>query len=482
MAIFYKPSDAWVGDVIPFWDGDYKLYFLADKRAGAGYAEHTDWDLIETSDMVHFAERGTAIAHGSETDLDRNAYTGSVLRDASGLRHIFYTGHNPAITSGGVPVQTVLHATSADGVRFQKDAAFKLPSDGSIYEVNDWRDPFVFWSEEESRYLMLVTTRIRGKGFREGGCVATLTSPDLVHWSYERPFLETNQYVTLECPDYFRMGAWHYLAYSTFSDRFVTHYRKSRSLRGPWVSAEVDTFDGRGCYAVKTAGHGAERFGFGWVPSKKGSTDFGEWEWAGELIVHHIWQDGAGDLRVKLPAAVEAAFSRRLERAAEVEGFGHNTQGDALKLACADGQAKAVLGALPSSAFVEARFRAWNKTRSFGIGFRCNSAFDQGYFIRFEPAFNRICFDMWPRRPQGEFQFQIAGDRAQMVELERPLRFDGLEEIRLKLVVENDIFMCNVNDSVTMTGRCYNHRAGRLAFFAHEGGVTVDAISVHTTP
>ena len=51
-----------------------------------------------------------------------------------------------------------------------------------------------------------------------------------------------------------RWGEWHYLVYSTFSDRFVTHYRKSRSFRGPYLSGASDTFDGRGCYAIKTAG------------------------------------------------------------------------------------------------------------------------------------------------------------------------------------------------------------------------------------
>ena len=36
------------------------------------------------------------------------------------------------------------------------------------------------------------------------------------------------------CPEVFQMGGWWYLVFSTFSDRFTTHYRMARTLDGPW--------------------------------------------------------------------------------------------------------------------------------------------------------------------------------------------------------------------------------------------------------
>lgn len=475
LRVFYRPADAWVGDAIPFWKDGYKVYFLADKRAGGTYGEHTDWDLVETSDLLHFTERGTAIPHGGEDARDRNAYTGSVLIDRDGIHHIFYTGHNPGIERDGTPLQVVLHAVSDDGAIWRKDTAFALYGDDRTYEVHDWRDPCVFWSDDEGCYVMLVTARLKGQSARAGGCIAMLCSNDLVLWEYGPPFFHGNRYVTLECPDYFRMGDWHYLVYSTFSDRFVTHYRKSRSFRGPYLAPAVDTFDGRGCYAIKTAGTGAQRAAFGWVPSKTEQSDFGDWEWAGTLIAHDLWQDETGNLNVRLPEALSAAFAKWVPEAVAPSGE------DGFRLESVDGQAISVLGDLPTQVLVEASFSDWRQTREFGLAFRCDETLDRGYFIRFEPAFNRIVFDMWPRREPGEFQWQIAGDRPFILELERSFDFGSAVEILVRLVVEDDIFVLNVNDSIAMTGRCYNFRSGKLGFFVREGALNVSGIKAFST-
>ena len=109
MRVFYKPEDGWVGDAIPFWDGRYSVFFLADRREGGTYGERTSWDVVETDDLLHFVERGTAVTHGAEDAPDRNAYTGSVVKDATGRHHIFYTGHNPAISRDGMSMSLTPH-------------------------------------------------------------------------------------------------------------------------------------------------------------------------------------------------------------------------------------------------------------------------------------------------------------------------------------------------------------------------------------
>ena len=72
-------------------------------------------------------------------------------------------------------------------------------------------------------------------------------------------------YVTMECPEVFRMGEYWYLVYSTFSDCFTTHYRIAKSLDGPWMIPEDDVFDTRADYAIKTASDGEHRYAFGWI-------------------------------------------------------------------------------------------------------------------------------------------------------------------------------------------------------------------------
>ncbi|GJM68994.1 hypothetical protein HMSSN036_12100 [Paenibacillus macerans] len=89
---------------------------------------------------------------------------------------------------------------------------------------------------------------------------------------------------------------------------------------------------------------------------------------------------------------------------------------------------------------------------------------DTGYFIKFDPFHNRIAFDMWPRTEPGFFQWQIAGDKPQMIELERPFRFAEHNRISIKLILEDDILCLYVNDMVAMTTRIYNFKTGHLGF------------------
>lgn len=170
--VFYKPQDGWVGDVIPFYDhGEYKLYYLHDQRAGGDYGNHTTWNLITTKNGLDFKDYGVALPNGGEAEPDRNAYTGSVIKDQNGMYHLFYTGHNPnpEFCVDGKPLQVVLKATGSDGIHWTKDENFKLYGDGVIYEKFDWRDPFVFFNEERQEYWMLVTSRLVNSSEKKAG-------------------------------------------------------------------------------------------------------------------------------------------------------------------------------------------------------------------------------------------------------------------------------------------------------------------------
>ncbi|GJM78846.1 hypothetical protein HMSSN139_13420 [Paenibacillus sp. HMSSN-139] len=87
---------------------------------------------------------------------------------------------------------------------------------------------------------------------------------------------------------------------------------------------------------------------------------------------------------------------------------------------------------------------------------------------------------MWPRTEPGFFQWQIAGDKPQMIELERPFRFAEQDQIRVKLILEDDILCLYVNDKVAMTTRIYNFNAGHLGFFVNEGSVKVQSVKIKT--
>lgn len=478
--IFFKPNDGWVGDVIPSYeDGEYRLYYLHDKRIGGDYGNHTTWNLITTKDGLNFKDYGITLNNGGEDELDRNAYTGSVIKDREGILHLFYTGHNPNsnFCVEGKPLQVILHAVSEDGVNWGKDTEFKLYGDNEKYEQFDWRDPFVFWNKEKGQYWMLVTSRVMDSSEKRGGCIALLSSDNLLEWRYEEPFYSPEKYITLECPDYFRMGDWHYLVYSTFSEKFVTHYKKSKDLEGPYKSVIPDTFDGRGFYAAKTASDGDRRYAFGWVPSKQGSNDFGDWEWAGTLVVHEIYQNEGGDLLVKMPDAIYNHFSVPVDETL-ITGHSYARNKNDILLESQDGLAYCVFNKLSSQVLVEATLEEWQDVIDFGIAIRTDETLNNGYFIKFDPYHNRIMFDMWPRTEPGLFQWQIAGDKPQAIELERPFDFSKQTEVKVKLILEEDIMCMYVNDEVAMTTRVYNFTGGNLGFFANEGSVKVSNIQI----
>lgn len=79
--LYPRPAEGWVGDAIPFTpDGRLaQLYYLMDPRDPA--RPGMSWHLYETDDFAEFRDRGEALPHGGEGELDLNAYTGSVVAD-----------------------------------------------------------------------------------------------------------------------------------------------------------------------------------------------------------------------------------------------------------------------------------------------------------------------------------------------------------------------------------------------------------------
>ena len=86
-------------------------------------------------------------------------------------------------------------------------------------------------------------------------CIAHVTSRDLVEWEYHEPIFATREFCNTECPDYFQIGEWHYMLFSTVRTRMDTggrrdasgtYYLKSRSRNGPYELPEQPLLFGSG--------------------------------------------------------------------------------------------------------------------------------------------------------------------------------------------------------------------------------------------
>ncbi|HEX9091078.1 MAG TPA: hypothetical protein VF831_06285, partial [Anaerolineales bacterium] len=66
MPIYYCPSNAYVGDVIPFFDGGlYKPFYLKIWRDYRGPDRIDGWYMLTTADHLHFQEHSTRIVGGT---------------------------------------------------------------------------------------------------------------------------------------------------------------------------------------------------------------------------------------------------------------------------------------------------------------------------------------------------------------------------------------------------------------------------------
>ena len=98
-------------------------------------------------------------------------------------------------------------------------------------------------------------------------------------------------------------------------------------------------------------------------------------------------------------------------------------------------------------------------TRGCGLMLRANDTFESAYYVRLEPARNRLVFDSWPR----------PGDVPFWVELERPIRLEPQRPVDLKVFVDGTVCVVYVDDRIAMSTRLYNLKQGDWGVFVNEG-------------
>lgn len=482
--VFYRPRNGWVGDVIPVErNGEFWLFYLYDSRDGSGVG--MTWNLVKTTDFVHFDDLGVALATGGAADADHNAYTGSVVFDGD-IAHLFYTGQNPKRTGADdvTPLQLVMRASSRDGLRtWVKDSEFVLGASAG-YETGDWRDPFVFRASPDAEWRMLVTARHDSGPERRRGVIAQFVSRDLVDWTPIDPFWDPRRYIAHECPDVFQWGDWWYLVYSEFSERFSTRYRIAPSPDGPWRVPEFDSVDGRAFYASKSVQREGRRFFTGWIATRAEGSDDGAWQWAGDMSVLEAHQGPSGDLCFSLPQELLDSFTEVAPLqlvSADAPGT-TSAQGGTLRMDCPDGYSAATSSSQAGAQFL-ARFTVDidADTTEVGVLLRSSADGDQAYCLRLEPRRGRMVFDRWPRRRLGPAQWEVSGDVPFAVELERPCRIEpGVHHI--ELLVEDTALVAVLDKQTVLSARMYHQAPSHLGVFVGEGAATFSEISLATRP
>lgn len=496
---FYRPQYGFAADTQPFFkEGKFWLFFSpawhdsTHLPKGEPLYWPGSWYLTSTEDFVHFTEHGRILPRGGREDQDLDCFAGSVI-EAEGQYHIFYAGHNGYFPKEGKRQDGVMHAVSSDLLHWTKVPEDTFYASPSIYEPNDWRDPFVFWNEEAKQYWMLVVARLKTGPPRRRGCTALCTSHDLKKWEVREPFWAPGLYGDHECPELFRMGEWWYLVFSEFSDTHHTHYRMSRSLQGPWLAAANDSFDGRALYAAKTASDGNRRFAVGWNPTRYNKDDYlrwnldggftpckpypddlmigpSGWDWGGNLVVHEIVQQPDGALTVKAPDTVERAFSKDTDYKFQVGTGTMKAVERGVELDSPGAFACSPAGNMPEQCKIETTVVFKSGTRACGLMLRVSDDLDSAYYIRLEPLRNRLVFDSWPR--SGDIPFDVG--------VERPLDLFAEKPVNLKVFVDGTTCVVYADDRVAMGTRLYDLKNGQWGVFVSEGTAQFDNVRIST--
>ncbi len=164
-----KIKDKWLWD---FWfaqDGsDYHIYYLqAPRSLGDPVLRHFNVSVghAVSQDLVNWRILPDAIQPGPEGNWDdKSTWTGSIITHG-GQWYMFYTG---ASSRENGLVQRIGLAVSDDLIHWDKYPANPLiEADGRWYELLDlerwhdqaWRDPWVFYHEDDLHYHAFITAR-----------------------------------------------------------------------------------------------------------------------------------------------------------------------------------------------------------------------------------------------------------------------------------------------------------------------------------
>lgn len=460
VSVFPLPDNGFVGDPMPFYDGEkMNIFFLDDQRIGTqGYHP---WARYITTDFCKYEFLGDVIPYGDDiTKQDIALGTGSVIKDEQGVYHAFYTGHNDTYS----PKEAIMHATSKDLQNWDKHEQDTFYADKE-YSSDDFRDPYVFYNKEEKIYWMLVTTRKNNMGV-----IVLYKSADLVHWNNEKVLFENDMGsdANMECPTLMEWNGYWYL---TFSDQWpdrVVHYRIAKSPYGPFEKPKMDYFDGSGFYAGRLEKAEDKMYLIGWNATKDGHQDENNYNWAGNLVTHQVVQQADGLLSIMPVQSVINAMNHNRkvsnlyvsESVAKENGTLHFS---------GVGYENASFPKIEKSTKITGIIKLNDKTNICGFTFNLGSnnigtlnfvMNKQEGYIGF---FNKPADTISGQEPQSKIKYNLKNG----------------EEIRFTILIDNTVAALYLNNEIALTARMYSANNREWGFFCDNSNVTLKDIMVY---
>jgi len=476
-------ANAGVGDVMPYYDsgsGQFYLYYLKDQWDGS---QRHPWYAYSTSNFYTFnsVSPGMMLACSSNgCDYDYSLGTGAVVKKG-GTYYAFYTAHNPNYPSACVDRKEVIKLATSTGLNqaFVKQGLTLFPPAWNNFEeLDNFRDPYVYFDAATSTYYLLVAARKQVSGVWRG-VVAKWTSSDLLNWTYAGVLYDGGSvnYWMMETPQVFKINATYYLLYSDQTTGQI-YYRKSSSLSGPWqLPSGAARFDGTSFYAAKAA---VDAYGdwylFGWTGRRTGNTDAGSAIWGGNMVTHKMYQKANQDLGLTVSHTLKSYLSTTSVPLTKNSQWGNvvntipGTQSYTLTSSAAYDVANVLYDALSAPRYMlNAKVSYSSAVRDFGFALSACDGYNQFYSLRFIPSQGRISLDTANRSG-------LTNSTVPLADVPFPLAANT--EYDVTIVFEGSMMVVYINNEAALTTRVYRQPGTRWGIYADQSTASFKNIVV----
>lgn len=488
MGIFRKNKEAMVmGDPIPLYhEGRFHIFYLTSPVGTTVWPDRirTTWQHAVTDDLIHWEELPPALEPGVGCKIDKDGcWTGSAIV-ANGKFHIFYTAADLDCENQ----QKICHACSEDGITFVKDGDEPvIVPDGEIYELVDWRDPYVFYNEEDACYWILIAGRKNNGPDTRRGVVALYKSEDLQRWKHWGILCDPGYTNVMECPEmYYFAGKW-YLSHSRFSESAQTIYRVSDTPYGPWRYPQHNGIGGRRFYAAKSvANDEGRRFYFGWVHDREENKDEKNWLWGGDFCIpRELEALPDGELKFKMPKEIYQLF-QDTQPLRFVEKYGNITkENDCIKVDSLEKLAYGFFDVDSREFLFECDVHMTDVADRAGFLIKASDDIAKGYLLSLDRGNQRISLTKYPV-PMDPYwaDASVAVKDFSNVEpdgpcvAEKAYTLDNGQIVNVKIVIDGSIMEIFVDNSVTFSFRCCEKPEHEIGLLAQDAIVTFENIQI----
>lgn len=232
------------------------------------------WDRIchaTTTDWLHWKDCQDILTQDTQNPAAWDAnftLTGSVFRTPNGYGMTYGSRHQ-GCEKIGLLLSRDLNTWEkhpANPVLCARGPHYEATLDDSAQGTVPWRDAYVM-PTADGGYEALVCAGDMRVAKTVNGCIARVTSRDLVNWEHHPPIASPGRHLDMEVPQYFAWNGCHYLLYSTSGIyRHIhlpsrqratgTFYLMSNDRYGPYIAPEDNLLIGAGegrfdCYVGK---------------------------------------------------------------------------------------------------------------------------------------------------------------------------------------------------------------------------------------